>query len=150
MNHILYKNAKSKVIIITLILILVLYISSYLFLQHMRYEIINTNNGPISLYNIFYYPLRLIDSKKPEYFDGYIGITKIKAKIISVNQGTGYTNFIWKKKEYRAGSDYDIVSYTQNMQENNQIILYIDYKLLTYDDFENYLIPYIIDVKTTK
>ena len=69
--------------------------------------------------------------------------TKIIATIDWVNQGNGYTYFIWEKNNYRAYSGNEDYLY----KNGDKVEITLDCELRTYDDFENHLIPSIIRIE---
>ena len=131
-----------KIIIVSLITIAI-YVLSYLALKNAKPEGINTNDGPIELYQALYFPLRYIDSEAPDFFNRNLGKQKIKVSVEWINEGNGYLYFEWENREYRAGLACD----NNSIVEGDIVILEIEYGLLTYDDFRNHLIPYIVNIR---
>lgn len=67
----------------------------------------------------------------------------LKVEVQWINLGTGYLHFEWEGKEYRAGLACD----SSGLSDGDIAELRIEYDLLTYDDFSNNLIPYIVEIQ---
>ena len=134
----------SEVIVSLLVFCLIsLYPLSYFLCNYAKPDFINSNDGPNSAYLTFYYPLRYMNAQKPDYHEATDNGSKpIKAKIDWINEGNGYTHFIWQGQEYRAATSYD----TRKVSEGDEVNLYFDYSIETWEDFSHRLRPRIVNV----
>ena len=134
-------NTKKTAIL--LMVVMAGYVLSYFSLKHLKPEGINTNDGPIQIYQMAYFPLRYLDSETPDFFKATSGTQRIDASVVWINPGNGYLYFTWEGKEYRAGMACD----TESIKEGDKVAMGIEYDLMTYEDFTNHLIPYIINIQ---
>ncbi len=117
------------------------YVASYIGICLVRPECINTNDGPITAFRQFYYPLRYIDAEKPDWYskaiDGWLEV-----KIDWIKAGNGYLYFFWHGREYRAGYDTD-----HGFKEGDTVVVHFSYELVTWDDFRSRIVPFIDKIR---
>lgn len=123
-------------------LIPLLYLSSYWIIKSTKPECLNTHDGPIPAYQSLYYPLRLLDSKRPNYCKSLFKPSIIGANVTSVNRETDVLFFIHKEEEFRVGAKY----IPDSIEEGDIVILTIEFELETWDDYQNHLIPTITSI----
>ena len=66
----------------------------------------------------------------------------LEVKVDWVNDGNGYTYFIWKGMESRAGFIGDLKEF-----EGKTVVIKFNYSLETYADFANHQLPTIISME---
>lgn len=124
------------------ILIPLLYLSSYWIIKSTKPEFLNTNDGPTHAYQSLYYPLRLLDSERPNYCKSLFKPSIIGANVTSVNRETDVLFFIYEGEEFRVGAKY----IPDSIEAGDTVILTIEFELETWDDYQNHLIPTITSI----
>src|SRR5579872_499097 len=93
------KHEPVKISILAIALFAFAYIASYVGVRVVKPEFINTNDGPIAAYRKFYYPLRYIESHKPDWYwqadHNWLAVTYEEHR-------RGELEFIWTGVESRA------------------------------------------------
>ena len=123
-------------------ILLLAYVASYFAIRIGQPGCINTHDGPISAFNMVYYPLRYLDARKPEWYS--IARSQggcLSATIDGNNLGNGYLYFTWNGQEARA---FNLTS--QHFEKGESVQLHFKFDLETWDDFSTRLVPSIDDI----
>ncbi len=116
-----------------------LYVASYGACRLFRPEIINTNDGPIAAFRVFYFPLRYVEAKRPDFYSKMTeNDSWLEVKVTQVDRSRSYVWCIWAAQEIRLPAcELELAG----LQEGETAWLHFTYELQTRDDFTSHLIP---------
>jgi len=87
----------ARVLLVTGLALLV-YVASFIFIRWTRPEFINTNDGPIAIYRLLYWPIRWAIATRPPYVSRF-GAKSFNAKYEGGTSGS-HVDFVYEGLPY--------------------------------------------------